>query len=47
MVLEYSLLSLVLVPVIFPKNAQDQPGASAKRNQQTNHGDTGVAKNLE
>ena len=46
-VFEYSLLPLVLVPVIFPQNAQDEPRASAKRNQQTNHGDAGVAKNLE
>src|ERR1039458_6273517 len=47
MVSEYSLLPLMLILVIFPKNSQDEPGASANRNQKTNHGDAGVTKNPE
>src|ERR1017187_6125295 len=47
LVLGYSLLPLVLVLVIFPKNTQDKPATPAKCNQKTNHGDAGVAKNLE
>jgi hypothetical protein len=45
--LEGSLLPLVFVPVIFPKNAQDEPATPANGDQKTNHGDAGVAENLE